>query len=133
MPAQCRVSNRPTATTRAMQRPATHGRPTSRLGLDLAARSSRGSGPWCCNGARAPVTFTARWHAHQRLGGSWPVARCTRGAPVGPRGGTGQGGGVGACDRTTSKMRGLSHKIISGDFRRSENAQTHANKHTIQI
>jgi hypothetical protein len=29
------------------------------------------------------------------------------------------------CDRTTSKMRGLSPKIISGDSRRSENAQTH--------
>jgi hypothetical protein len=28
-------------------------------------------------------------------------------------------------------MRGLSPKIISGDFRRSENAQTHTNKHTI--
>jgi hypothetical protein len=26
------------------------------------------------------------------------------------------------CDRTTSKMRGLSPKIISGDSRRSENA-----------
>jgi hypothetical protein len=37
----------------------------------------------------------------------------------------------GACDRTTSKMRGLSPKIISGDSRRSENAQTHTNKHTI--
>jgi hypothetical protein len=35
------------------------------------------------------------------------------------------------CDRTTSKMKGLSHKIISGDSRRSENAQTHTNKHTI--
>jgi hypothetical protein len=35
------------------------------------------------------------------------------------------------CDRTTSKMRGLSPKIISGDSRRSENAQTHSNKHTI--
>jgi hypothetical protein len=34
------------------------------------------------------------------------------------------------CDRTTSKMRGLSPKIISGDSRRSENAQTHTNKHT---
>jgi hypothetical protein len=29
------------------------------------------------------------------------------------------------CDRTTSKMKGLSPKIISGDSRRSENAQTH--------
>jgi hypothetical protein len=28
-------------------------------------------------------------------------------------------------------MRGLSPKIISGDSRRSENAQTHTNKHTI--
>jgi hypothetical protein len=37
----------------------------------------------------------------------------------------------GGCDRTTSKMRGLSPKIISGDSRRSENAQTHTNKHTI--
>jgi hypothetical protein len=35
------------------------------------------------------------------------------------------------CDRTTSEMRGLSPKIISGDSRRSENAQTHTNKHTI--
>jgi hypothetical protein len=39
--------------------------------------------------------------------------------------------GVTNYDRTTSKMRGLSHKIISGDSRRSENAQTHTNKHTI--
>jgi hypothetical protein len=37
----------------------------------------------------------------------------------------------GCCDRTTSEMRGLSPKIISGDSRRSENAQTHTNKHTI--
>jgi hypothetical protein len=35
------------------------------------------------------------------------------------------------CDRTTSGMRGLSPKIISGDSRRSENAQTHTNKHTV--
>jgi hypothetical protein len=28
-------------------------------------------------------------------------------------------------------MRGLSPKIISGDSRRSENAQTHTNKHAI--
>jgi hypothetical protein len=35
------------------------------------------------------------------------------------------------CDRTTSEMEGLSPKIISGDSRRSENAQTHTNKHTI--
>jgi hypothetical protein len=35
------------------------------------------------------------------------------------------------CDSTTSEMRGLSPKIISGDSRRSENAQTHTNKHTI--
>jgi hypothetical protein len=35
------------------------------------------------------------------------------------------------CDRTTSKMKGLSPKIISGDSRRSENAQTQTNKHTI--
>jgi hypothetical protein len=40
--------------------------------------------------------------------------------------------GLGAgCDRTTSKMRGLSPKIILGDSRRSENVQTHTNKHTI--
>jgi hypothetical protein len=37
----------------------------------------------------------------------------------------------GECDRTTSEMRVLSPKIISGDSRRSENAQTHTNKHTI--
>jgi hypothetical protein len=35
------------------------------------------------------------------------------------------------CDRTTSKMKGLSPKIILGDSRRSENAQTHTSKHTI--
>jgi hypothetical protein len=29
-------------------------------------------------------------------------------------------------------MRGLSPKIISGDSRRSENAQTHTHKHTVQ-
>jgi hypothetical protein len=35
------------------------------------------------------------------------------------------------CNRTTSEKRGLSPKIILGDSRRSENAQTHINKHTI--
>jgi hypothetical protein len=35
------------------------------------------------------------------------------------------------CDRTTSEMRGLSPKIISGDSRRSENAQTHTHKHAV--
>jgi hypothetical protein len=35
------------------------------------------------------------------------------------------------CDRITSEMRGLSPKIISGDSRRSENAQTHTYKHTV--
>jgi hypothetical protein len=35
------------------------------------------------------------------------------------------------CDRTTSKMRDLSPKIISGDSRQSENAQTHTYKHTV--
>jgi hypothetical protein len=35
------------------------------------------------------------------------------------------------CDKTTSEMRGLSPNIISGDSRRSENAQTHTHKHTI--
>jgi hypothetical protein len=35
------------------------------------------------------------------------------------------------CDRTTSEMRGLSPKIILGDSRRSENAQTHTYKHTV--
>jgi hypothetical protein len=35
------------------------------------------------------------------------------------------------CDRTTSEMRGLSPKIILGDSRRNENAQTHTNKHTV--
>jgi hypothetical protein len=33
-------------------------------------------------------------------------------------------------DRITSEIRGLSPKIISGDSRRSENAQTHTYKHT---
>jgi hypothetical protein len=32
---------------------------------------------------------------------------------------------LGLCDRTTSEMRGSSLKIISGDSRQSENAQTH--------
>jgi hypothetical protein len=40
-------------------------------------------------------------------------------------------------DRTTSKMRDLSPKIISGDSRRSENAQTHTKayktKYKIQV
>jgi hypothetical protein len=35
-------------------------------------------------------------------------------------------------DRTTSEMRGLSLKIISGDSQRSENAQTHTYKHKVQ-
>jgi hypothetical protein len=35
------------------------------------------------------------------------------------------------CDRTISEMRGLSPKIISGDSRQSENAQTHTHKHTV--
>jgi hypothetical protein len=35
------------------------------------------------------------------------------------------------CDRTTSEMRGLSPKIISGDSLRSKNAQTHTYKHII--
>jgi hypothetical protein len=35
------------------------------------------------------------------------------------------------CDRTTSEMRDLSPTIISGDSRRSENAQTHTHKHTV--
>jgi hypothetical protein len=35
------------------------------------------------------------------------------------------------CDRTTSEMRCLSPKIISGDSRRNENAQTHTHKHTV--
>jgi hypothetical protein len=29
------------------------------------------------------------------------------------------------CDRTNIEMRGMSPKVISGDSRRSENAQTH--------
>jgi hypothetical protein len=35
------------------------------------------------------------------------------------------------CDRIILEMRGSSPKIISGDSRRSENAQTHTYKHTI--
>jgi hypothetical protein len=35
------------------------------------------------------------------------------------------------CDRTTSEIRGLSPNIISGDSRRSENAQTHQRTYTI--
>jgi hypothetical protein len=35
------------------------------------------------------------------------------------------------CDRTTSEMRGLSLKIISGYSRWSENAQTHTHKHIV--
>jgi hypothetical protein len=38
---------------------------------------------------------------------------------------------LGLCDRTTLEMRGLSPKIISGDSRRSKNAQTHINKHIV--
>jgi hypothetical protein len=40
-------------------------------------------------------------------------------------------GAASECDRTTSEMRGLSPKIISGDSRRSGNAQTHTHKHTV--
>jgi hypothetical protein len=36
------------------------------------------------------------------------------------------------CNRTTSEISGLSPKIISGDSRRSENAQTHTIKYTVQ-
>jgi hypothetical protein len=39
--------------------------------------------------------------------------------------------GLTNCDRTTSEMRGLSPKIISGDSRRIENVQTHTIKHTV--
>jgi hypothetical protein len=35
------------------------------------------------------------------------------------------------CDRTTSKIRDLSPKIISGDSRWSKNAKIHTSKHTI--
>jgi hypothetical protein len=42
-----------------------------------------------------------------------------------------RGGRQGSCDRTTSEMRGLSPKIILGDSRRRENAQTHTYKHTV--
>jgi hypothetical protein len=35
------------------------------------------------------------------------------------------------CDRTTSEMRGLSPKIISGDSRPSENTQTYTDKHAV--
>jgi hypothetical protein len=37
------------------------------------------------------------------------------------------------CDRITSEMRGLSPKIISGDSRQSENAQTHTYKQQYYI
>jgi hypothetical protein len=40
--------------------------------------------------------------------------------------------GRGCCDNTTSEMRGLSPKIISGDSRQSENAQTHIHKYIVQ-
>jgi hypothetical protein len=43
----------------------------------------------------------------------------------------GESAGQHGCDRSTSKMRGLSPKIILGDSRWIENAQTHTNKHTI--
>jgi hypothetical protein len=73
MPAQCRASNRPTATARATRQPTTCGRPTSRLGLGLAAQSSRGSGPrrigrecvGCAHGA-----VTARSPCVRRRGGT---------------------------------------------------------------
>jgi hypothetical protein len=37
--------------------------------------------------------------------GLWPVTRCCRQAPVGPRGGAGQGRGVGAHQRGESTVR----------------------------
>jgi hypothetical protein len=51
--------------------------------------------------------------------------------PTTPVPGSGRGHHVARCDRTSSEMRGLSSKIISGDSRRSENAQTHTHKHTV--
>jgi hypothetical protein len=57
---QCRASNRPMATARVTQRPATRGRLKSRLGLGMVARSSRGS---------SQRRVTARRHSRRRLGG----------------------------------------------------------------
>jgi hypothetical protein len=78
-----------------------------------------------------PLEVEAGWSGvAERSGGvagfGWREVedRADRWAPLGSDRGEG-------CDRTTPKMRGLSPKIISGDSRRSENAQTHTNKHTI--
>jgi hypothetical protein len=53
-------------------RSATRGRPTSRLGHGLVARSSRGGGPWRRSGAHVGRTHgvvTARWPRAQQRGG----------------------------------------------------------------
>jgi hypothetical protein len=73
MSAQCRASNRPTATARATRQPTMRGRPTSRLGLGLAAQSSRGSGPRRIGRARvrcAHGAVTARSPCVRRRGGT---------------------------------------------------------------
>jgi hypothetical protein len=79
------------------RRPATRGRPTSRLGPSLAARSSRGGSSRRAETGRAPCAcsaVTARSRARngtvtrlQQCGGGWPAARFYRRASVGSRGG----------------------------------------------
>jgi hypothetical protein len=74
----------------------------------------------------------AYWRKHMPQGMELELDR--RGSNKGWRSSCSFSGGATGdegCDRTTSKMKGLSPKIISGDSRRSENAQTHTNKHTI--
>jgi hypothetical protein len=67
------------------------GRSKSHVGLGLVARSSGESGPRASAGVRACSQPGHRMHDGSLASG--PVAaRCTPGAPMGPRGGAGQCG-----------------------------------------
>jgi hypothetical protein len=93
-------------------------------------KSGPGYSAWP-GGLPRPGGWNSRQAAAWRLGPAGKNDLC--GALVGGSAAASRRQGVvgGLCDRTTSKIRGLSPKIISGDSRRSENAQTHINKHTI--
>jgi hypothetical protein len=76
------------------------GRPKRRLGHDLAAQPSGATGLRGLLHARC-TRGTARWRAHQRLGGGLTVARCCRRS----RGGHGEGAGQGGEDRGAPERR----------------------------
>jgi hypothetical protein len=96
------------ATTHRAWRPATHGRPKSRLGHGPVAQPSRGKRPTRPATTRAhrrshharTVRRTAWWRAHRRLSGGSTAAMCCRRSRGGHREGARQGGdGRGAPER----------------------------------